>query len=551
MNKHVKQYALTAAVILGMSGNTAYASIRSEGTKIIIDGTVEQKLQDLNVGIQVIGPYDSAINDMKDALDKNFSSPASLDKTYYIEVLTGADGKYSFAVPDIVPGKFYGIAVREPDSELITETMYIADKAMIASVLNQINAAKSGLDIKAVFDNEQYHDMLIENYKIFHEITSEASKQKVYELIYSEKGNGFASLGELEKSIQSSSAVVRTAEEADVNKAVSYAKYIALDQADKKLFDRYDAGDSQVKKEIIKRVMNQKPETEQAYIARFEESCFLQSIKDEKYAGNLSAVLKDYAGKFGFDLSKYGRVETEVNKKLIGKDFQALSEFKTALDDAIAKAGTSSSSPSGGGSGGGSGQSNPMVNVPEQNTAVVNSTNFDDLAGVAWARDAIESLADKGIIAGKGERIFAPNDYITREEFIKIVVCAFGLEDDGAEASFADLDKNAWSYRYVAAGVKAGLIKGIDETRFGVGMEITRQDIAAILYRYFQSVEKEMQTNNTLFADDDMISEYAKEAVYALKAEGILSGTGKNHFEPRRNATRAEAAKVIASVLGI
>lgn len=553
MKKDLRTVAFAAAVILSMSAGAASAAIRSEDGRIIINGAVEQKQEGLNVAIQIVGPFDSAVKDIDETLNRDLSQITYLEKTYYTEVVTGDGGKYSFEAPGIVQGKFYGVAVREPDGERITETMYIADEASIAAVLGMINSASGEADIRAVFENEQYRNMLVENYKIFSEITSDSLKQKVYKLIYRDKGTGFTSFAQLEQSIITSSAVVRTAEETDADKALMYIKYINLDNTDKKLFDKYDLGSNASKKNIVSRIMKQKPGSQKEYISLFEESCFLQLIKEEQYSSNISVHLKDYSNKFGIDLANYSKNETAVNKQLYGKEFASMGDFKTALKSAVSDAGTASGTTGGGSSGGNAGgnSSGSSVNVPPHNNSVVSTSNFDDLDSAEWARSSIENLANKGIISGKGDRRFCPGEHITREEFVKIAVSAFNLEDDNAETDFADLDKNSWSYKYVAAGVKAGLIMGIDENNFGGKEEITRQDIAAIIYRYLLSTGKEPAGSQYLFADDDKISEYAKDAVYALKADGILSGTGKNYFEPQRYATRAEAAKIIASVIGM
>lgn len=555
MNKHLTKYMLAALIVAATATSAAGASIRSEGTNIIISGDIALKQQGLNVGIQVIGPFDEAVDDVAEALRKDIETATALDKTYYTQVMTQKGGEYSFTVPGIVQGKFYGIAISEPDSELITESLYIAEESMIAEVLYAVNAAQSTSDIKAVFDNEKYHDMLIENYTILNEITSDTSLQKVYQLILEERGGGYNSFAELEAKIQSSAAVVRTAEETDKEKALSYAKYIDLSSCEDGLYTKYDDSDQNTKQRIIERIMKQKPDNEKEYLNFFEESCFLQMINDEEYAGNVSAILKNYEDKFNLDLTEYTKVESLVNKKIRGKDYSSMTEFKESLEREVNSA---EDSGTGGGSGGSSGggisggtSSNPAVNIPEQNDVGVNLLNFDDLDSVQWAKDAIEELADRGIVSGKSERMFYPSDLITREEFVKIVVCAFDLQNDAATADFDDLDKNAWSYPYVASGVAAGLIQGIDENNFGTGRYITRQDIAAIIYRYMQSQDMQTAENSSLFADDEYISDYAREAVYALKSEGILSGTGKNYFEPKRNATRAEAAKIIATILGI
>ena len=73
--------------------------------------------------------------------------------------------------------------------------------------------------------------------------------------------------------------------------------------------------------------------------------------------------------------------------------------------------------------------------------------------------------------------------------------------------------------------------------------------MAAILYRISEKLEMNFESDDELFADDDIIAGYAKEAVYVLKYESVVSGMGENRFEPLKNATRAQAAKMIFEMI--
>lgn len=105
---------------------------------------------------------------------------------------------------------------------------------------------------------------------------------------------------------------------------------------------------------------------------------------------------------------------------------------------------------------------------------------FDDANG--WGGEYIESLYNRGIINGKAERTFAPEDNIKREEFVKLVVELFDIKDDKYYANFADIDHNEWYYPYVAIAYKNGIISGIGGNLFGTGQNISRQDICKILH---------------------------------------------------------------------
>jgi len=214
-----------------------------------------------------------------------------------------------------------------------------------------------------------------------------------------------------------------------------------------------------------------------------------------------------------------------------------------------------SSSGGGGGSSGGGGNSKPGNKVdfaaPSNPSVFIDNTEnaevFKDLGSVEWARESIEELAKGGIINGKADGVFAPNDTVTREEFVKMAVGIFEMADNTAECEFTDVDKNEWYYRYVAAATKNGLVQGIGDGKFGVGQAITRQDLATILWNGCKDIIK--TEAGIAFADDSRISDYAKIPVSMLRGVGIIDGVGDNEFMPNKNATRAEAAKLIYMTL--
>ena len=153
-------------------------------------------------------------------------------------------------------------------------------------------------------------------------------------------------------------------------------------------------------------------------------------------------------------------------------------------------------------------------------------------------------LASKGIISGKGDGRFYPNDTVTREEFVKIIVEAFKIYSNTATVEFEDVDSGRWSYGYIASAYRAGIIAGNSDTTFNPAGEMTRQDMAVIMYRVANLVGLGLNSADVTFADGADIADYAKEAVGALCSAGIINGTGDNCFSPLETVTRAQAAKI-------
>ena len=161
-------------------------------------------------------------------------------------------------------------------------------------------------------------------------------------------------------------------------------------------------------------------------------------------------------------------------------------------------------------------------------------------------KDAVDILNRFEIINGYEDGSFKPNNSITREEFVTIIVNAFGLKNDGAVSDFEDVSSNDWFYTYVSSAVDAGIVSGISDNSFGTGMNITRQDVAVLVAR---ALKAENGVSSESFADDEEISAYASDSVYFLKDAGIISGRDGNRFVPKDECTRAECAVIIKKAL--
>jgi GH43 family beta-xylosidase/uncharacterized protein YjdB/sucrose-6-phosphate hydrolase SacC (GH32 family) len=176
--------------------------------------------------------------------------------------------------------------------------------------------------------------------------------------------------------------------------------------------------------------------------------------------------------------------------------------------------------------------------------------DFSDVSG--WYADSVNYLSARGIINGKGNGQFAPNANITRAEFVSILANLAGADLSAYKASaFSDVGQSAWYNGAIQWAYDNGLISGFDG-KFAPNSNITRQDIAVIIAKYADKIEKhELNKTNAAmdFSDDAQISAYAKTAVTQLQQAGIISGKGNNTFAPVSNATRAEAASMVTVLL--
>lgn len=241
--------------------------------------------------------------------------------------------------------------------------------------------------------------------------------------------------------------------------------------------------------------------------------------------------------------------------KIQNKDFASYA----ALADAIGEGSQGGNSGGSGGSGGSSGGGIKNAEYSETYTKPdtpekINKNIFDDIDDVGWAVEAIIELAQKGIISGKGDRLFYPNDNITREEFVKIIVKTFFENAEVSDKSFDDVSDGEWYAEFVKKACGEGIINGIGENIFGTGMNITREDMAVIAYRTALKSGKMKESERVsgfIFADDEQISDYAKTAVYALYDAGIINGVSEDEFAAKDYLTRAQAAKIIYGIYSL
>lgn len=161
-----------------------------------------------------------------------------------------------------------------------------------------------------------------------------------------------------------------------------------------------------------------------------------------------------------------------------------------------------------------------------------------------WAEKQITKLVDLDAINGYPDNTFKPNNNITRAEFATVLVKALKLEQKGNKV-FADT-VNHWAKDFIATACEYGIVNGIGNNKFAPNALITREQMAVMAAK---SVNLSANKNAKTFADEAEISSWAKEAVKAASSNDIINGYSNGKFEPKQNATRAEAATIIVRLL--
>jgi len=157
--------------------------------------------------------------------------------------------------------------------------------------------------------------------------------------------------------------------------------------------------------------------------------------------------------------------------------------------------------------------------------------------GSHWAKDKIESWAEKGYVSGYQDGSFKPDQNITRAEFMVIVNKAFGFTKT-APIDFSDVKDGAWYYDTIAAAKAAGYISGDPAGTMRPDDPITREEAASIIMRLKNLTANEAAASQ--FTDAALIT-WSKGAVGAVADAGIMKGYPDGSFQPKKFITRAEA----------
>jgi len=334
--------------------------------------------------------------------------------------------------------------------------------------------------------------------------------------------------------------------------------------------DEYKDLSDEAKKSICKDIISYEGTLTEEVVRDLysEESCLLRLINtsDMTVIGNYLLKYKTELGLLQVAIDKYDVLTSNqyiselatIHRTMARIDkadyFASIPDIATLFNNTLATITIPSSQQKdnndrgkGSSTGGGgfiSGATIPII----QDKPVVSQEKFSDLGSVAWAEEAILYLADKGIVAGRTSTTFAPNDSLRREEFVKLLVMSAGVELQEVSDEYSDVDVSAWYAPYVITASRMGIVNGTGDGKFGVGEELTREQMAVMLERFITNQNMEMEKKQTV-AFEDEISEYAKESVQRLAEWGIMNGTSENAFQGKEISTRAMGAKVLYELL--
>ena len=531
--------ALICVVIMAVC-----ASAAATADKCLIEQTGDTEVSvsvttDTGIIAVAVCPEGRSLEELFEAEKANYG-----DIMVYNNEFTTENGKKDF-VMDLgnSPTGTYTLILSE-NGETSEYTFEFERRDIKKNAYSDINKAET---VKAVEEilSESYADMGVseEDWK---NVDAEDVAQAVYDYVKSGGVLDSEDEGESDKVIIRAVAI-SLLDNSKAENIYDYADAFGIKDIEAGKYYKESYVTEAVQKNITER-MSGEGITEDTFGDEFTEALVLAVIEEADGYVNVKKIVTAFEDEIGIDASD---ATDAVFGKLAGEDFEEYSDLKKKFNSLADNKNTSTGGSSGGGGGGGGGRANaytPGENVKEPAKELPVSI-FTDIDNVEWAKKSIISLAQKGIVNGKDGEHFCPDDNVTRYEFVKLAVLTFLDDAENGELPFEDVSAGHWAYEYVNKAYNAGIINGKSDKEFDGDGNITREEMAAIIHRtakisgYVLSEYEEIK--GAVFEDDTDISDYAKEAVYVLKNDGIINGVGENVFAPKERATRAQAAHII------
>ena len=173
--------------------------------------------------------------------------------------------------------------------------------------------------------------------------------------------------------------------------------------------------------------------------------------------------------------------------------------------------------------------------------------DFVDVPADAWYAEAVQYVYENGMMSGTSETTFSPNLTTTRGMIVTIL---YRLENEPTvtdTTAFTDVAADQYYANAVAWAAQNGIVSGIDATTFAPNNAITREQMAAILYRYaqFKGYDVSAKADLSVYTDAASVGAYATDAMAWANGAGLITGTSATTLTPAGNATRAQVATIL------
>lgn len=531
LKKYISIFTISVAALF--CANPAYADVIVDdiNSTITLSGVADAKT---NIGIEVFAPGKSYVD-----IDKMDLSEFKMVIPYVFQVTSNKDGewKQSFKLSDSPSGK-YTVYICEENAQTtrIENFIFVNIKEGQIALEKLFEAYPDENSVKSVIEEES------ENLGLGFDFMDKISVSKLSEIIISEIQNGEIKSDDFISAINGirHSAVINAIDAGAADNLFDYSDILALDKSSISDFYKTSAV-SKNYSEITAKLKNGNFTDFKSFEKKLTEKTVLSIVSNPDGVDDVKNILSAFSDEIGTKV----KITDTICRKIMGKKYADYSELNKAIND--------SDAPSNGGGGGSSkgGSSSslsgafPVTSNPKSEVKPIEYDIFTDIGDVSWAKDAIVFLAQSGIIKGKSETEFYPNDNITREEIVTIISRAFCQDCDDAPIEFTDVANDSWYYSPIAKAVGCNIVNGYSDSLFGTGDNVSRQDMVTMVYRAAQYKGIAFDVKEIGFTDEADISDYAKEAVGALTNAEIVNGLDLYTFAPNQNATRAQVAKII------
>ena len=192
--------------------------------------------------------------------------------------------------------------------------------------------------------------------------------------------------------------------------------------------------------------------------------------------------------------------------------------------------------------------------ITDNNNQTISSGTFTDVKSDDWFYDAVKFVYENKIMKGVSDNEFAPNENLSRAMIVTIL---YRMENEPSASfnKFGDVNADEWYGAAVAWASENGIVNGVSENEFAPNDNLTREQMAAIIYRYIKFKGKDVSvgenTNILSYTDAESVSEYAVEAICYAVGSGLMKGDSETTLNPSGTATRAETATIIMRLFGI
>ena len=192
------------------------------------------------------------------------------------------------------------------------------------------------------------------------------------------------------------------------------------------------------------------------------------------------------------------------------------------------------------------GQQNSQQAQPRQGGETRTDTGYSDVADDAWYKDAVSYVTEKNMMNGTGSDRFSPDGETTRAMVVTIL---YRLEDspETGKSSYSDVAGDAWYADAVAWAEENGIVNGTGDGKFSPDRPVTRQQLAAILYRYaiYKDLDVSQAGDLSGFTDRGNVQSYAREAMEWTCGAKLIQGVSTDRLQPDGGATRAQVATIL------